>query len=185
LDWWLVHPSPNSRTPTFDIASTCHIKGKPGLLLIEAKAHDQELSNEVVGKRLKANASAGSLSNHERIAAAITGASQELGRATSMEWHLSRDRYYQMSNRLAWSWKLTDLGFSVVLVYLGFLNATEVSDLGTPLTSHEEWESVVWAQSHHLFPTRLWNKKWTLNDQHFAPLIRSASVELPAPAKRG
>ncbi len=44
--WWLVVASNNTRTPNWDVASTCMIEGKAGIMLIEAKAHDQELIKE-------------------------------------------------------------------------------------------------------------------------------------------
>jgi hypothetical protein len=49
--WWLSVPSNNPRTPNWDIASTCTIEGKTGILLIEAKAHDQELIKEETGRK--------------------------------------------------------------------------------------------------------------------------------------
>src|SRR5258708_37332117 len=33
--WWLTVATPVTRTPNWDIASTCTIDGKPGILLIE------------------------------------------------------------------------------------------------------------------------------------------------------
>ena len=42
-NWWLAAHR-GARTPTWDIASTCKIMGKQGLLLFEAKAHENELS---------------------------------------------------------------------------------------------------------------------------------------------
>ena len=42
-DWWLVVQSDDSRTPNWDIASTCTVDGRKGVLLVEAKAHNQEL----------------------------------------------------------------------------------------------------------------------------------------------
>jgi hypothetical protein len=47
--WWLAA---RATTPNWDIASTCTIEGKKGLLLIEAKAHDVELIGEEKGKPL-------------------------------------------------------------------------------------------------------------------------------------
>lgn len=38
-----------------------------------------------------------------------------------------------MSNRFAWAWKLATMEVPVVLVYLGFLNATEMGDQGSLL----------------------------------------------------
>ena len=42
-DWWLAVQSDDSKTPTWDIASTCTVDGHKGLLLVEAKAHTKEL----------------------------------------------------------------------------------------------------------------------------------------------
>src|SRR5258705_9339558 len=41
--WWLA-VTKSANTPNWDIISTCHIGGRPGLLLVEAKAHEGELS---------------------------------------------------------------------------------------------------------------------------------------------
>jgi hypothetical protein len=176
-EWWLQTDSPNSRTPNFDIASTCAIENKPGFLLIEAKAHDAELINESVGKRLTADASRNSKVNHERIAARIKSASDGLQDATSLPWNLSCDSHYQMSNRFAWAWKLTALGFPVVLVYLGFLGAQEMRDKGKPFAIASEWEQLVKKHSEPLFPPSVWNHRWECNGQPFIPLIRS--IEQP------
>src|ERR1700680_2595385 len=51
--WWLPPDRQDARTPNFDIASKCLIEGRPGLLLVEAKAHDEELKKEAVGRSLK------------------------------------------------------------------------------------------------------------------------------------
>ncbi len=42
--WWLEVQSRRSRTPIWDLAATCTIRGRSGLLLVEAKAHAEELS---------------------------------------------------------------------------------------------------------------------------------------------
>ena len=52
-EWWLAPTSRQGRTPNFDIASTCTIGEAPGLLLVEAKAHDEELRKETAGRSLK------------------------------------------------------------------------------------------------------------------------------------
>ena len=108
--------------------------GKPGLLLIEAKAHSNELKPD--GKRLDRTAS---LENHKQIGWAIVEASDGLASATGKPWGLSRDHHYQLSNRFAWSWKLASLGIPVVLLYLGFLNAQDMADDGPLLRSEAEW----------------------------------------------
>ena len=58
-DWWLVVSNGRTKTPHFDIASTCTIKNKKGLLLIEAKAHDVELRTEEKGKPREARITRG------------------------------------------------------------------------------------------------------------------------------
>ena len=56
LSWWLAVPGTRkTTTPNWDIASTCSVNGKRGLVLVEAKAHDAELRNEERGKPLGAD----------------------------------------------------------------------------------------------------------------------------------
>ena len=168
--WWLAVPA---TTPNWDIASTCTIEGRKGLLLVEAKAHDEELIGEEAGKRLDRNASDGTRKNHARIGTAITQANTALN-AVVPGWNLSRDSHYQMSNRFAWSWKLTELGFPVILVYLGFRYAVEMNDLGNPFVDHADWQNLVTAHSRHLLPSsHIWENKLILHGQAFIPLIRS------------
>jgi hypothetical protein len=167
--WWMAV---RATTPNWDIASTCTIGDKKGLLLVEAKAHDEELIGEEVGKRLDKSASDGTLKNHAHIENAIDQANTALN-AVVPGWNLSCDSHYQMSNRFAWSWKLTELGFPVILVYLGFKYAAEMSDRGNPFIDHMDWKNLVIAHSKPLFPPHIWDNKWILHGQAFIPLIRS------------
>ncbi len=177
--WWLVAASNNAQTPNWDIASTCTIEGKAGILLIEAKAHDQELIKEEIGKKnLESPVSWNSRRNLLRIDWAIRDASVALTEATGLSWALSRDWNYQMSNRFAWAWKLTDLGVPVVLVYLGFFKADEMTDLGRPFTDAMHWERVVKDHSQAIVPASIWNQRWICSGQPFIPLIRSLDVPL-------
>ena len=41
--WWLAHEE-GANTPNWDIALSCEIEGRSGLVLVEAKAHVPELS---------------------------------------------------------------------------------------------------------------------------------------------
>ena len=176
-DWWLVVKS--GQRPQWDIASTCNIHGTKGLLLVEAKAHTKELDDELKGKDLQGNASANSRRNHKRIGAAIQEANVSLKDQTQPVWSLQRDRCYQMSNRFAWSWKLTELCYSVILVYLGFVNAEEMRTgrNHVPFADHSHWKSCVESHSRPLFPTEVWNKKWPVHDRLFVPRI--CSYEIP------
>jgi hypothetical protein len=175
--WWLPSDRQAARTPNFDIASTCKVNGVPGLLLIEAKAHDMELAKEEAGRTLDAVASDDRRASHGTIGAAIASAAFGLGQATICSCTISRDSHYQMSNRFAWAWKLTELGIPVVLVYLGFLNAEEMRDRGVPFSNHTDWLRLVKAHSTSLFPVDLWDRPWTCNGCSLVPLIRS--IELP------
>lgn len=172
-EWWLPPASARTMTPNFDIASTCTIAGKRGLVLIEAKAHDEELNKEGCGRRITECASEDRKKSHETIGKAIEGARDGLAFSTSLSWHISRDSHYQMSNRFAWCWKLAHLGVPVVLIYLGFLNAGEMADRGKPFSNAAEWEELVRLHSAPLFATGIWNRTWVINDVPFTPLIRS------------
>ncbi|MBA4016999.1 MAG: hypothetical protein C0483_07495 [Pirellula sp.] len=157
------------------------IEGKQGLLLIEAKAHDEELLKEEKGKGQPDASSVGSRANHDRIELAINSANQGLSLATGLEWRLSRDSHYQMSNRFAWSWKAAELGIPVVLVYLGLLNAEEMGDQGLPLANAESWTNLVLSHSSLLFPIDVWNHRWEIAGQPFVPVIRSIQQSLALP----
>ena len=171
--WWLCHPSTKANTPNWDIASTCRVDGRKGLLLVEAKAHANELIEADAGKKLDAKASKKSFGNHVRIGDNIAEASACLQRDTKLRWAISRDLCYQMSNRFAMASQLTEMGHAVVLVYLGFLKADEMADRGNLYTSPSSWEDAVEQHSRILFPRRVWEQPWTLNHLPFLPLIRS------------
>ena len=183
-DWWLAVPRKEANTPNWDIASTCMVKNKKGLLLVEAKAHAQELNKEVKRKDLRAQASADSRRNHVRIGASIQEANIALTDKTKLCWALSRDRCYQMSNRFAWSWKLTELGYPVILVYLGFLKVEEDEKIAANnFGTHADWASLVKEHSHPLFPEKVWDNKREVHDQPFVPLIRSCEISHNEPIK--
>ena len=165
-NWWLAVPE-RVNTPNWDIASTCAIGKKAGLLLVEAKAHDTELEED--GK--PEGASGGSIANHQQIGRAIGAASAGLNKAMD-GWNLSRDSHYQLANRLAWTWKLASMGIPVVLVYLGFLCATDVNDLGEPFVDCADWSRVVPEHSRNIVPERAWDREIRAGCITIKPLIR-------------
>lgn len=178
-EWWLPPDRQDARTPNFDIASTCTIDGAGGLLLVEAKAHQMELEKETAARRLATDASRERRESHVKIGAAIESARVGLEAATTLKWQISRDSHYQMANRFAWSWKLAQLGIPVVLVYLGFLSATDMSKPGeVPFGDAAAWEASTRAHSASLFPAQVWNRRWPVNDAVLVPLIRSLEISL-------
>lgn len=172
--WWLAVSRPNTRTPNWDIVSTCTVDGRKGLLLVEAKAHTQEL-------KVKDRVGAGRL-NRERIADCIRSANVSLANQTDLKWALSHEHRYQMANRFAWSWKLTDLGYPVILIYLGFLGANEMRRKEqAPFFSHSEWECLVKSHSRPLFPAEIWDRQWVIHGQPFVPRICSTKTRYDGP----
>jgi len=166
--WWLAARK-RANTPNWDIASTCTIGGKDGLLLVEAKAHDAELKR--YGKTLDKDASPGFIANHKQIGRAIGAASAGLNKAMA-GWNLSRGSHYQLANRFAWAWKLASMGVLVVLVYLGFLCATEVNDLGKPFVDCADWSRVVLEHSRNIVPERAGDQGIKAGCITIKPLIR-------------
>ena len=171
-DWWLAVQRPSTQTPNWDIAAACTIRGRRGLMLAEAKAHTDELSD--AGKSFGAKSN---VPNHERIARAIGEANAAFSKATGTAWNLSRDRNYQLSNRFAWCWKLASLGVPVVLVYLGFLNADEMDK---PFQSLGEWESALKSHAGDTVDNAIWERGTVFRGTPFIPVIRACEQPLDA-----
>ena len=136
--WWLRRPQ-GANTPNWDIALTALIEGRPGLVLVEAKANVPELSK--AGKPLVADASENSRLNHDRIGQAIAEACSGW-RLLAPDAQLERDSHYQLANRLAFTWKLATLGIPVVLLYLGFTGDEGIADAGEPIRDDEHWQAL-------------------------------------------
>jgi hypothetical protein len=171
--WWLA-VKPRANTPNWDIASTATVGECRGLILIEAKAHNGELS--VLGKEPPSD-SPGSRANHDRIGEAISEANEALN-AVLPGWSLSRDAHYQLSNRFAWAWKCASLGYPTILIFLGFLDATEMGDRGAPFRSAEAWEKFLRQLTKEIVPEAAWETLIPIGSTSILPLIRSMSVPL-------
>ena len=173
--WWLAASRRNTRTPTWDIASTCTVDRRKGLLLVEAKAHTQELKVEDQAKA--------SPRNRARIAECIEESNAGLEAWTGLHWALSHEHRYQMASRFAWSWKLTALGYPVILIYLGFLGAEDMRSRReqTPFADHAEWEGLVKAHSEQLFPAAIWGCQREIHGQPFVPRISSIKTRHDGP----
>ena len=139
-------------------------------MLVEAKAHAAELK--------RAGHGIANEQNLGRIRGAIDEAKAALGKFGS-GWCLSCDSHYQLANRFAWSWKLASLGIPVVLVYLGFLNASEMADQGEPFRDTKAWERCVLGHSAGVVPPGVWEDGVDVSGTPLRAIIRS--VELPLP----
>ena len=173
MDWWLVK-SAGANTPNWDIASTCIVQGRKGLLLAEAKAHEGELNvtTDRCGSENRDNA--------WKINEALTKATAAWN-ALLPGFVLSPNKHYQLSNRFAFAWKLADMGVPVVLVYLGFLNAHEMENRARVLlTSHAQWRRCVLNRSKGIIPAAAWDRTFKVNGTPLTVLIRSAVVDIDA-----
>lgn len=155
--WWLKHER-GANTPSWDIALGCELEGKAGLILVEVKAHKNEL--KIDGKVPEPGATANSQENHAQIVvAAIDEASGGLCRLEESV-TISCSSHYQLANRLAFTWKLASLGVPTVLIYLGFYGDTGIKDVGPPFKSDQDWEDtfeedIAASKSKSLFEKRL------------------------------
>ena len=174
-NWWLAVRR-GANTPNWDLASTCMIEGRKGLLLVEAKAHFKELSTDE--KKQQRSPSANSRKNHEKIRSAIMEANADLERLTGRVWRLSRDSHYQLSNRFAWSWKFASLQIPVVLLYLGFLNAYDMVQDGALFESESDWSQAVFSHACGVVDEAIWGRRIEVNGTPFWPLVRATEVSI-------
>jgi len=166
-NWWLKVRR-RANTPNWDIISTCTIEEKPGLILVEAKAHSGEL--KTAGKNT------GNLENDNRIKAAIDQANCALNKACP-GWNLSKAKHYQLCNRFAWSWKVAELGVPVILVYLGFSNTDEMTSRGKKSfhTAHD-WAEAVHHHCLNIVPRDGWEQRLCINGTPMRAVIRSIEL---------
>jgi hypothetical protein len=174
-DWWLA-VRPRANTPNWDLASTATVNGREGLVLVEAKAHTKEL--DTAGKLLGPSASKNSVKNHQRITACIREANDALN-GICPAWNLTTTSHYQLANRFAWSWKIVSLGIPVVLVYLGFLEANEMVDVGAPLEDADAWEKLVRHHGQGIVPDVAWDEPMLVGDVPLHACIRPLSQPIP------
>ena len=133
--------------------------------MVEAKAHSNELS-----KRDKCSATP---ANRKQIEVAIMEANVALRRVTGGSWRLSAEHHFQLANRFAWSWKLTTLGIPVVLLYLGFLNAMEMKDRGSPFAKDDDWRNTLLEHCHDVIDAACWESMLDVGGTPLLPLIRT------------
>ena len=161
----------NPRTPNWDLVSTCTVNGKAGILLVEAKAHESELHDG--GKRLESDASENSRKNHERIRHAIMEANSEINKAVQGV-SISRDKCYQLSNRVAHSWWLASHGIPVVLLYLGFLKAEDMRSSGYIVFDNpQDWEKCFMNHAKQVGVDNIINVSVDCGNSSFVTIVKS------------
>ena len=169
-DWWLVHAS-GATLPVWDLAVAADIDGRPGFVLVEAKANSPELGRG--GKRLPEGSNA-SKANHKRISDAIA----EANRAWSTQVSglaLSADAHYQLANRLAWVWKLADLGVPVVFAYLGFYG-DDADVLTGAFQGEADWRNAFTAYAKEVGADRLFDRRYEFGHTPVHVLLWSKKV---------
>lgn len=172
LKWWLSERR-GANTPNWDFAATCRLSEKQGLVLVEAKAHEDEM--DWGAKPLAASASVGSKSNHQRIGEAIEEARAALDRVLPGTVAISRDRHYQLSNRIAYAWKLASLGVPVVLIYLGFVGDTYFKY--DYLRDADHWQRVMGGYMQGVLPLSMAGKSVSCGAASFTMLVESLRVQ--------
>lgn len=178
-DWWLAHRR-GANTPNWDIAATCEIEGKAGLVLVEAKANWPELG--AAGKRLDKASSPKGIENHERIGAAIDEACKAWQRINPHV-NISRDSHYQLANRLAFTWKLGSLGIPVILVYLGFTGDEGIRDAGAPFTDDANWRKAINEYAADVVPMELFEVRHDLGAAPVWLALRSRGILESSPPR--
>jgi len=172
-DWWLAVKHPRASTPNWDFLSTCTIDGRKGLILVEAKAHADELHSE--GKSIDNNASENSKKNHTKIGKAIEMAKNEIDKSINPDnVSISINSCYQLSNRIAHSWWLANQGIPVVLVYLGFLNCQDMDDgKRTLFATDSHWQNCFINHAKQVGVDKLMNKRIDCGSGEFITICKS------------
>lgn len=170
--WWLKHTK-GANTPNWDLVVSCDIDGTPGLILVEAKANVPELG--VVGKPLSKRASRASHENHQHIRSAIIEARENLSKLLPTI-SIDRDKHYQLSNRIAFCWRLASLGIPVILIYLGFTGDEGIRYVGEPFADDEHWQRTFTSYLEKVCPPSAISSSIDVGPASFWILSRSRKV---------
>jgi len=135
--WWIAF---KGKRPTWDLICHLDFEGKPGLVLIEAKAHVGEM-NEKNCKSPVDWENDRSVANDLSIRLRLAEASLGLNALSLGIFHLSADHDYQLCNRVAYLHKLACDGVPTVLMYLGWFGSPDWTI--DPFKSEFEWEEAV------------------------------------------
>lgn len=165
-NWWLAKPK-RANIPNWDLVCQCTMGERRGLILVEAKAHEGEMKSfdDISGAKGE---------NADSIAKALSQATEGWNELMP-GFNLAANSHYQVCNRFAFAWKLASMGVPVVLVYLGLLDAEEMSGKRL-LRNHAQWRKCVLDQSKNVVPEEAWDRPFDINGTPVTVLIRSARV---------
>jgi hypothetical protein len=180
-DWWLEHRK-GANTPNWDLVVECLIEGRPGLVLVEAKANWPELKTD--GKPKPTDVESRSAANHAKIEAAINEARAGLY-AAGCKVSITIDTQYQLANRVAFMWKLASLGIPTVLVYLGFTGDENISDAGEPFRSGKDWDDAFGNYARGIVPSDIISQRLVLGSTPAWLLVCSRPVIEQSPPPKG
>jgi hypothetical protein len=85
--------------------------------------------------------------------------------------------HYQLCNRFAWAWKLASMGIPTILVYLAFLQCTEMCNRGTPFSSPEDWEQSLKEHYDGIVPPNAWGVRIPTTSAPMWAFIRSLEAQ--------
>lgn len=179
--WWLHHRR-GANTPNWDIAFRADVDGTPGLVLVEAKANVSELVKSGCKKPGERIPSVRSQENDTHIRSAIEGVRQGLSKSFPGI-TIGCDKHYQLSNRIAFAWKLADLGVPTVLLYLGFIGDTGIEDAGPMFTDDVHWQNMFAAHLAEVCPVSILSAPVATDRERMWILSRSRAIIEKSPPK--
>ena len=170
-----------ARMPIFDLMSTLE---NDGMLLVSAAAHIGELNSDHSHQREKTILPQIKRALEEASAGwnqMLTAHADSFGFKLSHRVKLSTDSHYRLSWHFALAWKLAQLGVPVVLLYLGFLDATELEPDGRlTFTDHAMWEKCVFEKTSKPLPEEIWDAEFQVpNGAKISVLRRTMLLDLP------
>lgn len=136
--WWIAF---KGNRPTWDLICHVEIDEKPGLLIVEAKAHYGEMSEKDC-KSAADTKNDRSVANDLSIRLRLTEASLGLSELGLGSFRLSADHDYQLSNRLAYLHKLAIDGVPTILMYVGWIGSPDWLT-ADPLVDESAWTEAV------------------------------------------
>lgn len=123
MNWWLTFGTRNR--PKWDLLCRIVVNDKPGLLLVEAKAHKGEMLQENKKRSPDGPKDSKSRRNDTQIRGCIGWANSFLSERVGGNFSLSADHHYQLANRLTYMSKVASAGVPTILLYLGWLNSPD------------------------------------------------------------